>query len=198
MEKAIKILAFRFAKLSNRKTNTFTDDFKIDYYLFQAILSDSFKILVALVINLITGTLTEFLIIVTVFGSLRFLTGGFHASSFNNCFVITLILFTIPPILANILINNINVNKVSLTVLMICFLIINILYSPKFLVEVSKIKMIIYKTFSILYLLSAYIVAVNFKEYSMAIYIGILIQLVTVTPVMYVISNKLKNRGETL
>lgn len=221
MEKLTKILAFRLAKLSLRisdffsnlisviklmyktfkdykfkKGSIFSDNFKIDYYLYQAILSDILKILMALVLNLILGTLVEFLIIILVFGSLRFLTGGFHASSFNSCVVITLSLFTITPIIAKLLTNNININIFYLTEVMIFCLLLDILYSPKFLIELDRKIKFKNKILSVIYIILAYITVLKFRGYSIIIFMGILVQLITVTPVMYAISNKLKNRGD--
>jgi accessory gene regulator B len=196
MEKLVKILAFRLSKLSNKHSSIFSDNFKIDYYLFQAILSDLLKVLIALGINFIFGTVTGFLIIVAIFGSLRFLTGGFHASSFNSCMIITLSLFITTPIIARLLYNNIKINMFYLTGVMIFCLILDILYSPRFLVELEKRVKYKYKIFSIIYLILIYILAFKYKQYSITVYIAIIIQLITVTPMMYVISNKLKNRGD--
>jgi accessory gene regulator B len=216
MERYIRVIAFKTARVQTKlekiigdcwkeikliinqvkeyKSIIFTDDFKINYYIAQALYGDMSKVILTLLISLLLGMFYECLIIIISFGLLRILSGGFHAKTFNSCFIITVGTYLIASGLAKYLLHY-NLDWLVYLITTIVLIGVLILYAPRFVTEESESKKKKYKIFSIIYTAICFLISlVANKIIAIPIFVGIILQTFLLTPVGYKLFNWLDHK----
>jgi accessory gene regulator B len=185
MERLVKVLAF---KLSKRKYgNIFSDNFKIQFYVYQGLLGDLFKILISLGLSIVTQTFIECLIIMITAISLRMFSGGYHAHTFKGCFIFTVGLFLISSILAKIINNYFLIDNIKLIAINVVIIAMAIIYSPKLMIEIPKENLTFYKILSIIHIIIFTIISLALRKIRVSIEVGLLNQILSITPLGYFI-----------
>jgi accessory gene regulator B len=180
--KAVKLIV---KQVGERKGIIFTDDFKINYYIAQALYGDMSKVVLTLLISLLLGIFYESLIIIVSFAVLRTLSGGFHAKTFNSCFIITVGTYIIASGITKFLLDY-NFDWLVFLTTTIVLIGVLILYAPRFVTQESEGKKKKYKIFAIAYTTLCFLVSLVANKFiSIPIFIGIIFQTFLLTPVGY-------------
>jgi accessory gene regulator B len=202
MERKIKVISFRLAKLWSK--NIYSGKFQNKYCDIQATLGDLLKAIIVFGIGFLLQIPRECLIILIIFGILRYLSGGYHAETFNKCFYQTLSMYIIGLVSCKVLSIHLLMNdKMANFIFGVIFIIITI-YAPKFSEEASSSINNRYKLFSMLFVIGLYclyryntevcnIIKIVRKSNCVitALYIGLVLQGLTLTPIF----NKLLGGG---
>jgi accessory gene regulator B len=219
MEKVIKVISFRLAliyikiynaigiklNIKDFKVNTiYSGKFQHKYCDYQSSLGDLLKAVIVFGIGFLLQIPRECLIILITFGILRYLSGGYHAETFNKCFYQTLSMYIIGLISCKILSINLLVNDKIISIIFGTILIIVTIYAPKFSEETSSAINSRYKIFSMLFVIGLYcLYRYNTEVCSIirnlrnsnwvitALYVGLVLQGLTLTPIF----NKLLRGG---
>jgi accessory gene regulator B len=219
MERKIKIISFKLAliyikiyneigiklNLKDFKVSTiYSGKFQHKYCDFQASLGDLLKAVIVFGIGFLLQIPRECLIILITFGLLRYLSGGYHAETFNKCFYQTLSTYIIGLVACKVLSINLLVNNNIISIIFGVMLVIITIYAPKFSEETSSTVNSRYKFFSmvfviVLYCLYRYNTEVcniirsikNSNWVITALYVGLVLQGLTLTPIF----NKLLRGG---
>lgn len=210
MERVIKVISFRLAliyiKIYNMigiklnikefKINTiYSGKFQHKYCDIQASLGDLLKAIIVFGIGFLLQIPRECLIILITFGLLRYLSGGYHAETFNKCFYQTLSMYVIGLISCKILSIHFLVDNNIISIIFGVILIIITIFAPKFSEEVSSSINKRYKIFSIIFIIFIYclyryntevcniIKSIKTHNWTItALYTGLVLQTLTLLP----------------
>jgi accessory gene regulator B len=194
IEKIISECYKSFKVIVNRVKHSrqllFTEDFKINYYLYQAFYGDMIKILFVLLFSLLLNTFIETAIAIVSFAGLRFFSGGYHAKSYESCFVMTISIYILAGIFSKYLLTNISINNIILSIVISILIFFVLIFAPKFLIEFTKEKKRRYKFYSVIFILVCYGLSfVLDRKLYLPLYTGLIFQVITIIPVGYSVLN---------
>jgi accessory gene regulator B len=169
---------------SDKKTETF----RVSYYMIIATVGDLIKILIALSISFYFGMFHVCLVVIIVFYSMRMLLGGYHAETFESCFVITIGLYLLVSSIVQIIYIRCSYSVYDLIVIDLISLVLVVLYSPKFFIKETRKVKNKYKIRASIYIICLMGITFVFnKKVGLSISAGIITEVLFITPVGYLI-----------
>lgn len=189
--KLIEKLSYNSANYLTKKLGLSHERRAINYFGFQAIYGDIFKVVIMAAISLCLDSFIPTMLIAFSFAFLRKNAGGFHMKSEGGCIIFTTCICVIP----GTIIRYISLNSTSLIFLIVTFIfgcICLYRFAPRGTknnqiedkLEILKFKRKSFISFFVIYLL-VIIFFFSFKQYqySIALSIGCLLEVITITPV---------------